>query len=282
LNKIGILPKVLNVLVIEYVFSMYDDIKNEVVLDVINIYGKDTTVKNNKIYTFDSECCYITITDVCDKVPFNFNRSYAIFVNDLDNYIYVYDHDSIHVFDEQCKYIRNIDISHVSYTYEGIVVTSNNICLYSTGRNEYVYFFDMKGNIEHTILVESILQVRVFNNTLYFLSCRNTIYTLFSDASIALLSTFPSENYTISNFNITDSEIYVHFTMYDFISDIRVYDYDNHLLRTFNQTSKDHHNIVFFDSNNTYILSRKDNKMSIYNRKKINLYGKKFNSLNIL
>jgi len=169
LLKIDILPSVLNVIVVEYLFSLNEEKKTrKIPFRYSN--AKITTIKNKKIYifdtdTFDNKISISNITEEHYNLKYNMFTEHHMFVD--DNYVYVLYSSSVYIFDvNTCKMIKNVYIPVNSDEDPNMLIFLGEIILYYKDCEEsYIYFFDMQGKRTDELCVEDeILCINIINN----------------------------------------------------------------------------------------------------------------------
>jgi len=232
LSKINLLPKILNVIVVEYMFSMYTE--NE--LDVHPMYACHPVVQNNKIYMYKTDyfhetlkihSCYDDLVDEkCDK---------------FDNPIYVFDGRKIIIFNQKCEHIGYVKFNYdfnpdITNKFEiwplprvdqhDVVVLNNTIFAFSILREKKkIIMFSFLEKVAKEGKIFSINSQFVrdinFDSAVYSLKTnRSFLYVLLKHNKIVKLSdigekldeyVFDFQANQIYDFCVADDEIYIIF-----------------------------------------------------------------------
>jgi len=280
LQDTNLLAKELCEIVVEYMYSIYFD-ECEFTVKFVSDSRVESTIKNKKLYLFDRSTFTLTIIHMYDRMPYNPN-SIGMFVG--TEYIYVHHNGIIYIFNEQCKNIRNINITHqLSYLRSiDITVSSNKICVYCDEEfHNFMCLFDMQGNFIQNVQLSSIWRADAVDDIIYVLTRTNEIHKLSSDGKIIDTFSLGKDNLT-EYFHTTANEIYVFVRKdnYQNVQYVHVYDHNKNFLRSVfhidQVRSKYAWSHTIFDDNNTYHVKYNfmdlNGLIRVYVRNKIKFY----------
>ena len=260
-----VLPRVMNCIVIEYMFSIYTE-KKIFTKKVIHNYNTREIIKNNNVYVFDVHTTKLKMQPIND---YNIISTHDVTSFAFDGKIIcvcssLFD-TTLYIFNERCEQIRSITI--VTESLFGFVILNNMIYVRNTGNNISVY--NMLGErVDDIQFTCGIYGIQTSNSYLYVLSSNKTILKLVNNGSVI------DECYInmlhISFFNIIDDEIYI--ICYN-MDDVFVYDFSGNIIRKIIIKSpykiNTDKNILYIHTDDvvphSYLLHQ-------YSRKKINVY----------
>jgi len=224
INAVNILPKVVNMVVTEYVFSSY---REEHICNRIITYNNKfyLTVRGDKIYIFDHTAGKLSMQTLDWSFDIMPRDGRFAFYNKC---IYVYDVMFIQIFDEQCE--KKDTIRVYSWVTSNFVILNDIFFMYSLLDN-CIEMFDIRkieykrfiNTITRTGLIEfdcTISKVVASPPYLYVLLENSTIFQLSHSGKI-LKRYMMNNRKKIIDFYVVENEIYI---IYLNMSDVFVYD----------------------------------------------------------
>ena len=259
------LPRVMNCIVVEYMFSTY--IEKKIFTKKIN-HKMDvfTIIKNNNVYVFDRNTIQLkmfpinnyNIINTLDVSSFAFDEK-SIYVHDQNNL-------SMYIFNERCEKIRSIKINTRVFSW---FVILNNMIYMRIYKN--IIVFNMSGEcVNNMQFTHEVYNIQTANSYLYVLLSNNTILQLLNNGDIVDERFFDGQ--LIISFNVIDDEIYI---IYYSMDDVFVYDFSGNVIRKI-IINKPY--MVNTDKNMLYIhnvdVTPYKHLLHQYSREKINVYKK--------
>jgi len=280
LLNLNLFPTVINVIVIEYVFSLYKEKKIKEISH-ISLGGIITTIKNQKLYTFHNLYAQLSISNINDfnekhKLKFSFYNNCNKIDND-EKYIYVCIRGYIHKFDHSGFRITKMKIPVIYLTMIGqyIKVFKNIICMYDPlDKDGKIFFFNtQKKNVKKMKVDGQIMCSKIIDNVLYVL-LDNTTYSNYKFLKISSDCTilesyylFETEYRKFEKFILTKDELYALGT---FEHTIYVYDHYGNYSRSIDSVIV--HDVITDDKNVYLFHGSSVNKLiSVYSREKVKI-----------
>jgi len=218
LKEIDVLSTVLCEIVVEYMFSLYEDILIKTV-NVPHSWHIITTIKNGKSYIFDHNTKKLNICHIDDI--YRFNIAYNISVQILDNgceRVYVHDAGLLYIFNERCILLTEINVGTMCrYNSDILSIASDNyIYLYDsdTEYGQYIVKYNMylRVSISAVILDNIIHKIVPYDSHLYVLLKGNKILKINNKLEILEQKKFldgSDPNQSINSFCIINDELYL-------------------------------------------------------------------------
>jgi len=287
LTKNNVLPKMLNILIIEYMFSVYKE-KKITRLIISSFHNSVCTIKNGKLYTYSYEKDKLTIFDkkyrvCCDNCIGHLNFG---FDNQL---IHIFlKKQTIHVFNEQCKRVRIINLS--VEIGPSIIRLGNMIFTYYFGTYRQILNFDADGNyVNSHHFPDIIYKIQIVQPHMYVLFKNNNILKLSMDYKFIDKYVFYHDDFEISDFCVVDYEIYIFYRHDD--QKIYVYELEQHrekpisvmslINKLFGRSNSYFTRCVIvpnvhkmYSDDNTLYVHSWERIVSAFQREQINLYKK--------
>ena len=272
ISDINMLPKVLNVLVVEYIFSMYTE-KELRVKNVIYDKNVSITVRNDNIYIYNSDTKELKIEPYCEELICSTLSQYWYAFN--GKLTYVYDDKLLYIFDEHCNNVQTIDSTDLGYCVQ-IEILDNILYMQCMSVMEiFIVSIELqnKGTIKELKFSHNVRQFHISECYLFVLLINNIILKTTTDGKILKEYAFLKHK-SIKYFYIFDDELYI---IFERSNNVFVYDFCEKYMRTIFVTNPFR---ILRNNNIFYIISHTDTHthslyhINIYSREKLNFLKK--------
>jgi len=220
LSQVALLPRVLNLIVVDYTLIMYEE---KTIEGTIKTNDFINTIINDNTYTYD------TITKTLtryDNIIYNVLRGWKRFAFD-GHFIYILDGTYIHVFNELCKKIREIQLQMENNMSFDFAVINNMVFFGYNFNKKYITIYKSNGKCKSRLRYKYIQWAQIVQTDIFVLIESNTIVKLSENGLEIERYKFKTERY-IHSFHIIGDDIHI---IYECTHGIYIYDLCRHLVK---------------------------------------------------